>query len=783
MIQWFKRHPDLLRKDSTALSNDSNYSEIFQERNNYFVSHGNVIVRLNKVHKFPFMILYPNAYPFRLPLLFPLNRLLTKEEIIELAEKGTNCSWLVEVILFHYKLRHQNASGALCIIEWDNLDDGTQFYGITSIIQRLRSWCEGLVNGNFPLDSQEIELFYHFNNISSTIKLAFPEYFLMNDVSEGLFWSTVLSIVPKNQYKPFETWFYIGNYLAGANSINILVESPHGLPKGMKQDGIENQTDLFTKPVLVHRLLDSKKYIQGCWFDIENEPSPFESVNDLVELIGNGNFDSGLKRLYDQYHFYLKDLPDSFIAAIRYKNRREIKEFQAFQIQKNGSNGIIIGDGNRVEVMRSIILNYSRVEIIESEKFSDDSFFARNGKRADYEILKDSSTNILGVGAIGSEIADCLAKAGVGKIHLFDNQTFKAHNAVRHLVGINRMGEAKVNSVAEILSNHNPFTTIFVSGQDVTAMDVNKYFPENSISVSSIADDNVEAYINQQSVTSGKVVFYSRALRGGKVGRIFRVIPGVDACFHCLNLYRNEGHTIIEVPEDEDYPTIKNECNNPIRPASAADLKLIAALTSRLVIEHMHSPNQLTNHWIWTSESLKHIEIQPYAVNLQFIPPHPKCCYCSIDQEVEVIVLETVLDELKKMVQEKKGIETGGILAGFIDGDGRANITHISGPGPKAVHATDKFEKDVEYCQKLLDKLYEQYGDKAVYIGEWHSHPNSNNSPSNTDIQSMAEIALQKEYLTDQPVMIIFSTEGLPSCTVHPAGKRFYKANLIVKNN
>ena len=273
MIQWFKRHPDLLRKDSTALSNDSNYSEIFQERNNYFVSHGNVIVRLDEVHKFPFMILYPNAYPFRLPLLFPLNRLLTKEEIVEVAEKGTDCSWLPEVILFHYKLRHQNASGALCIIEWDNLDDGTQFYGITSIIQRLRNWCEGLVNGNFPIDSQEIELYYHFNNTSLTIKLAYPEYFLMDVVTEGIFWSTVMSMVPMNQYKPFETWFYIGTYLAGTSSINILVESPLGLTEGMKQEGIENQTDLFIKPVLVQRLLDSKKYIQGCWFDIENEPS------------------------------------------------------------------------------------------------------------------------------------------------------------------------------------------------------------------------------------------------------------------------------------------------------------------------------------------------------------------------------------------------------------------------------------------------------------------------------------------------------------------------------
>ena len=89
-----------------------------------------------------------------------------------------------------------------------------------------------------------------------------------------------------------------------------------------------------------------------------------------------------------------------------------------------------------------------------------------------------------------------------------------------------------------------------------------------------------------------------------------------------------------------------------------------------------------------------------------------------------------------------------------------------------------RFEKDIEYCQHFLDELFVQSNQKKVYVGEWHSHPSSNNQPSGTDIKSLSEISYQKEYLTDTPIMIIFSNTGEPSCTVHPVGKRYYHTTL-----
>jgi integrative and conjugative element protein (TIGR02256 family) len=240
-----------------------------------------------------------------------------------------------------------------------------------------------------------------------------------------------------------------------------------------------------------------------------------------------------------------------------------------------------------------------------------------------------------------------------------------------------------------------------------------------------------------------------------------------------------EHRPFLKIREDASFPIIKNECNNPVRPASAADLKLLAAIASRKVIDHLQLGESEHNHWIWSTEVLEEVNIKaPYTMTAQFLEPHPKCYYCNHDQKLKVLIDDAALQSMRKLVVEKAGVETGGVLAGTVDPDGNIRITHASGPGPKAVHERTKFKKDVEFCQAFLDNLYEASGQTTVYVGEWHSHPESDNTPSSLDIRSLTEIGFQKEYLTVNPAMIIFSKAGDPSCSVHPAGKRHYFVEL-----
>jgi hypothetical protein len=92
-MRWFKRHPSLLRKYSQDISSNSNYNEVWQKRNNLFLSCGEIIVRLYQVYKFPILIVYPDATPYVLPSIFLLNSAISEmnsEELTRLIYKTCN---------------------------------------------------------------------------------------------------------------------------------------------------------------------------------------------------------------------------------------------------------------------------------------------------------------------------------------------------------------------------------------------------------------------------------------------------------------------------------------------------------------------------------------------------------------------------------------------------------------------------------------------------------------------------------------------------------------------
>lgn len=782
-MEWFKKHPKFLQGESNNLSNNNNYRELFQVRNKLFVSHGYIIVRLNAVHRYPVLIVYTDATPYQLPFIFPLKSDLAEEVVISLSQMSMYKLFeaVFPFVEFFYELRHQNPRGDLCILEREDLDSTNKFYGIPVILKRVRDWYAAHTTGEFPPESIETDFCGHFKNINKEIRFLYPELFLNPDLNEGDCYAKLIRHIPKSEFIKFERLIYVGMYIDGVNKIGLIVPSNENMQGVFPDERITSPIHLIQKADAIDRMISDKTILRAHWFHVDMPPKPFNNFEELITIIGNGNKEDGIIRVSKLSENYFKRLPDSFLFGIRYYNKRMELEFQFFIIYKDITDKPINIASDGKADFKDVLDKYKNVEAIIGEKITKQSYHLRNGKRTDINILSNAIVNVAGVGAIGSEIADCFGKAGIGNIFLLDYQLLNGHNPVRHLAGLDYLGENKTEAVAEIIKNHNPFIHVMPKNIDLFNSEIYQFFDDKSITASSVADDNVEGFLNEQLVINNKTAFYIRSLRGGKAARIFRVIPGTDACFNCLSLYRNDKTTFIEIPDDPENPTLKNECNNPIRPASAADLKFIASFASRLIIDHVQKGESDRNHWIWSSELFEGLPIsEPYQVFSQSIPPHSKCTYCNHDKKIQVTITSDSLSFMQSLISENTSIETGGVLAGQIDESGNLIIANVSGPGPKAIKTENKFERDVEFCQKFLDDLYIESNQKIIYVGEWHSHPSSNNNPSGRDIASLSEIATQGNYLTECPVMIIFSNSGVPSATLHPAGKRYYHTQLQI---
>lgn len=778
-MSWYSRHPEWLSQETQELSHSSLYKEERQAIGKLLVSFGRIVIREQEIRSQRILIVYPEATPYRPPKVFILLYDLDSDLVRTLSNSSfdkvhLNLSGRIKFI----HKRHQNADGSVCFVETGDLhSEHAEAYPIRGILQRIAGW----LADKPQQDSREVELFCHFPRRTEELHFLLTDIFFDPDSVRGIFFAQRLPVLLEAAPKA-----YIGVMVAGETQGGVSL--PPQLCVGILSRNYARPLSLLdSNDPEVSKELKDGKLISGSWWDISEEPQPFAESAALVKYIGVGDVGVGLDTFLrnQSIKMSLKNFDERIYVGLRFPGRRHEKDWQIFRLVKNPGTRFIPSIPWDDDTYRRMVLEYYVVEAVRHEYFTEKHFHERNLGRADRRILKEKKISLLGCGAIGSESADALCKAGIGKLLLVDRKFFRPHNAIRHILGLPMAGMPKAHGLALELALHNPF--IEVEGNPVDLLDsaVDTYLPDGHVAFSSIADDNTEAYLNEQAVAKGRTVFYCRALRGGKAARIFRVIPHKDACKHCLALYHQEGNPLFPmIEEDPTLPEITNECNDPVRPASAADLKIISGIASRILLEWLEGGRQTENHWIWSTEQLPGtLQLGPNdhgAVRSLFLSPHPKCPVCQMLEAKEIFVNEAVYSFMKHESESSRTVETGGVLIGYVTPMGKYVVLKATGPGPKAKRTAAVFHRDVKYCQAEIDHAAAKQGLSGQYLGEWHYHPNNDNSPSGTDIKSLTEIARQDEYLIDNPIMLIFSATLECGITIHDRTGRCVKLPIRV---
>jgi integrative and conjugative element protein (TIGR02256 family) len=131
------------------------------------------------------------------------------------------------------------------------------------------------------------------------------------------------------------------------------------------------------------------------------------------------------------------------------------------------------------------------------------------------------------------------------------------------------------------------------------------------------------------------------------------------------------------------------------------------------------------------------------------------------DERVAPGRLWLATDALDAMVAEarhKEPLESGGVLLGWRDTAGtELVVAGVLGPGPGATHRRTKFSPDTNWQRKKIAAAYETSGRKVSYLGDWHSHPGGDATPSRRDERTARRIARSRSARAPGPVMLILS--------------------------
>lgn len=70
--------------------------------------------------------------------------------------------------------------------------------------------------------------------------------------------------------------------------------------------------------------------------------------------------------------------------------------------------------------------------------------------------------HVIGVGALGSRIAELLVRLGIPELHIWDFDTVDAHNITNQIYYDCQIGQKKTEALADILSDINPHVNVIV---------------------------------------------------------------------------------------------------------------------------------------------------------------------------------------------------------------------------------------------------------------------------------------------------------------------------------
>lgn len=123
------------------------------------------------------------------------------------------------------------------------------------------------------------------------------------------------------------------------------------------------------------------------------------------------------------------------------------------------------------------------------------------------------------------------------------------------------------------------------------------------------------------------------------------------------------------------------------------------------------------------------------------------------DHGVAIMITEAIRNRLLAYCEKAHQLETGGILIGHYTplGD-QAVITEVVGPPRDSMATQRSFIRGLHGLQRLINRAWRR---REYYLGEWHFHPFSRPSPSDSDRRQMIAFSKDPAYRCPEPILVV----------------------------
>ncbi|HBG47797.1 MAG TPA: hypothetical protein DDW94_12535 [Deltaproteobacteria bacterium] len=403
---------------------------------------------------------------------------------------------------------------------------------------------------------------------------------------------------------------------------------------------------------------------------------------------------------------------------------------------------------------------WREMEVIPVQvKNEPDKTFARKASGIQ-EDTADFKGVLLGLGALGSALAELWSKEFWGEWTFIDPETFEPHNIIRHVGKNQHIGRFKVDVVKDVveanyhLNNYYRVEAIADSATNRANGRIEDAISGADLLVDATTTLDVPRDLSQRDGKSRSVSVFLTPSGEGSVlllepADLSLRLDSLEAQYYRAILNSDWGWTHLQGHMGMLW--VGAGCRDISAVISNESIQLHAAVIARQVRVLRDKPEPRIR--IWSQES------DTGALISHDIPVQKKIQ--AVCGEWNVIWDAAFYQKLCSMRHAHLPNESGGIVLGYIDQKLKSIyiVDALSAPPDSSSDRTG-FTRGVEGLAAALNDVARRTANIVGYIGEWHSHPSFTSAyPSGFD-RALLESLAKTLALEGQPALMIIVGSG-----------------------
>ena len=375
--------------------------------------------------------------------------------------------------------------------------------------------------------------------------------------------------------------------------------------------------------------------------------------------------------------------------------------------------------------------------------------------------LADKKIAIIGLGAIGSPIAEALARGGVRQLTLWDGDIVEAGNICRSAYDNTDIGNAKAQALAAHIKRISPFCVVKPQGcwfqPDYTGVcrytsgdfygDINYKSQKNFL-------EALHEYDLVIDCTASNELLHFLSYAANDVSLLSLCITNRAThllCFsnHDGNPFELRKHFLASIEQDtENFYVEGTGCYSPTFLATSCDIQSIVNLCVRSIHRQVQKQGYVSSTiWHYDAENI-------IADSFR--------CYQLEDSPITMAIPGSVVNRIRQLPMSRNG-NMGYLLGGYNTDRNAIFITSAIGQAG----SNEAMEKMRQFSSGIIDYV------GNVCVASYHD-----NQPLEAVKKQIAEIANNNNVDTNNPIVAVVRSDGKVDFQLY-IGKKFIPFQLI----